>query len=636
MKRRYPLVVFAAVAALLFGAISSPAAAARLTLKLKVDGTTRTALVEPGQQATTTPSPLVLVFHSYRGSPELMATRFAGSWPEATFVYPQGLTIRNPFENSTAPGWQHLPGDYNDRDLRFVDALLREISATVRVDERQVYSTGFSSGAFFTYLLLALRPERFAAFAPVAIEAPPYLKWARVPRPVLIVQGKHDYPGAAEWARNQILRLNGCGPAVMEWSPNTVSYQPCNSRQPVIWSLFDGGHMWPQGASGPIVRFFKEHALPAPLLPSDIEPSVPDEGQGAGAMLVSVAGTGLAGFSGDGGSATAARLNFPQSVALDSAGQLFIADSNNFRIRKVGPDGTIMTAAGSNLAGFNQADRATRAQLYGPEGLALDRMGQLFIADTYNRRVLKAAPDGAIRTMAGIGPHEEMVISFSGDGGPGIRAELSFPTGLAVDRDGNLFIADTENHRIRKVGLDGTITTIAGTGMAGFSGDGGAATAAQLHAPWGLAVDREGSLFIADAGNHRVRKLLPDGTITTVAGVGTPGLSGDEDAATAAALNHPTGVAVDSQGTLFIVDLRNHRIRKVRPDGTITTVFGAAAAGGSGDASSTPRYYPSSVAVDRAGNLLIADPFHQQVWKLSGIAAPGLIAGQLFAESGSG
>jgi DNA-binding beta-propeller fold protein YncE len=174
----------------------------------------------------------------------------------------------------------------------------------------------------------------------------------------------------------------------------------------------------------------------------------------------------------------------------------------------------------------------------------------------------------------------------------------------------------------------GIITTVAGTGLPGFSGDGGAATEARLNEPRGLAVDRQGNLYIADAANHRIRKMAPDGTLTSVAGTGTPGFSGDEGAAGAAQLNRPLAVAVDSEGTLFIVDSHNYRVRRVAPGGVITTMFGGEA--GSGVAASPGPYYPASVAIDRAGNLLIADPFNHRIWKVPGLAAPGLIAGQPF------
>jgi sugar lactone lactonase YvrE len=314
---------------------------------------------------------------------------------------------------------------------------------------------------------------------------------------------------------------------------------------------------------------------------------------------------------------------------LDSAGSLFIADTGILRVRKVGPEGVITSVAGNGQFESRGSDRADRAPLLWPEGLVLDHNGNLFIADTYNRQVRQVTPDGALRTVAGKERPDTGPIRFSGDGGPGPQAELSFPTGLAVDRAGNLFIADTENHRVRKVDPNGTITTITGTGTAGFSGEGSTATSAELNAPRGLALDRAGNLFIADSANHRVRKLTPDGTIVTVSGTGVPGFAGDGGAATNGQLNRPLGLAADSSGNLFIVDSLNYRIRRVSPDGTITTVFGSGSTG-DGETEVTSRHYPSSVAVDPEGNLLIADPFHHRIWKVAGVATPGLIAGQPF------
>jgi sugar lactone lactonase YvrE len=259
--------------------------------------------------------------------------------------------------------------------------------------------------------------------------------------------------------------------------------------------------------------------------------------------------------------------------------------------------------------------------------VTVDRQGNLYVADTLDRLVRKVTPAGVITTVAGRKPIGA-TIGFSGDGGPGLGAQLSFPTGLAIDRDGRLFIADSENHRVRMVDPAGTITTVAGTGVAGAAGDHGPARQAELNEPWGVACDQEGNLFIADASNHRVRKVAPDGTITTVAGTGTAGFSADEGDAARAQLNHPIGVAADSQGNLFIVDQRNYRVRRVAPNGVISTVFG----GTDNNSATAPPYCPAGVAIDGAGNLLIADPFNHRIWKVSGVAAPGLIAGQPFPE----
>jgi predicted esterase/sugar lactone lactonase YvrE len=578
------------------------------TWKRSIDGVPRTALVYPGEEATSRPSPLVFVFHGFGGRAGEDWSGIARAWPEATVVYPHGLPVQFPGTQVTAPGYQWVPGQFEDRDVRFVDALLDDLSATFRVDERRVYVAGISNGALLTYVLMTMRPERFAAFAPVSGFPVPSLKWSRVPRPVLIIHGRRgDFDlSLAEWARDQLLRVNGCNSEAVEWAPGALLYGPCGSQQPVIVWLHERGHEWVPSSAEIVVRFFKEQALPG-AAPASASPA--DVAAG-----IAAAGSGKAGFSGDGGIAAAAQFCFPESVALDRAGNLFIADTANYRVRRVTPEGVITTVAGTGLQSFDAdpAPLAVNAHLTYPEAIALNARGDLFIADTYKHLVRKVDPEGMIRTVAG-------------------PTELSFPTGLAVDGAGHLFMADSENHRVLRAAPDGALTAAAGTGTPGFSGDGGAATGARLNVPSGLAVDRRGNLFIADAANHRIRKVAPDGTITTVAGSGTAGFSGDGGAATAAQLNQPSSMAIDSRGSLFIVDRLNHRVRQVGRTGTITTVFGGEAGGEGTSAHAAPRFSPFSVAADREGNLLIVDPFHHRVWKVAGIAAPGLVAGRPFS-----
>jgi DNA-binding beta-propeller fold protein YncE len=233
------------------------------------------------------------------------------------------------------------------------------------------------------------------------------------------------------------------------------------------------------------------------------------------------------------------------------------------------------------------------------EGVVVDAAGNLYIADCSQRVVRRVTSEGT--SMILVGP-----------------PELAMPTGLALDSTGHLYISDGQRHRVLKVGPAGAVATAAGTGVAGCSGDGGPAAAARLGEPWGLAVDQPGSLYIADAGNHRVRRVAAHGLIFTVAGVGRAGFSGDGGPATAAQLDRPLDVAVDSEGNLFLVDSLNGRVRKVGGDGVITTVFHG---GGKGDAGA--HHYPARVAVDAAGTLLIADPFQHLVITITGVAAPG-------------
>ncbi|MGO9538588.1 MAG: HYR domain-containing protein [Limisphaerales bacterium] len=328
-------------------------------------------------------------------------------------------------------------------------------------------------------------------------------------------------------------------------------------------------------------------------------------------IITTAAGNGINGYSGDYGQATNASLSLsadadpfaPSGVALDASGNLFIADVDNGRVRKVDNNGIITTVAGGGHYGLGDGGAATSASLIGPSGVAVDASGNLFIADTWNNRIREVDPDGIITTVAGNGSY-----GYSGDGGQATSASLAGPSGVAVDASGNLFIADTYNNVIRKVDNNGIITTVAGGGHYGL-GDGGAATSASLVQPSGVAVDAFGNLFIADTYNNVIRKVDNNGIITTVAGGGHYGL-GDGGAATNASLVQPSGVAVDASGNLFIADTWNNRIREVDPDGIITTVAGNGSLNYSGDggqATSASLAGPSGVAVDASGNLFIAD-----------------------------
>ena len=289
----------------------------------------------------------------------------------------------------------------------------------------------------------------------------------------------------------------------------------------------------------------------------------------AAGTITTVAGNGTAGFSGDGGLATNAGLAYPSSVAVDTAGNFSIADLLNQRVRRVdAATGIITTVAGNGSFGFSgDGGLATNASLAFPSSVAVDAAGNVFIADVSNQRIRRVdAATGIITTVAGNG-----TFGFSGDGGLAIDASLNDPIGVAVDSAGNLFIADTFNQRIRRVdAATGIITTVAGNGTFGFSGDGGLATDASLSRPTAAALDSAGNLFIADQSNQRVRRVdAATGIMTTVAGDGTFGYAGDGGLATDACLKNPAGVAVDSAGNLFIADQSNHRIRHVEGSGTV-------------------------------------------------------------------
>ena len=341
-------------------------------------------------------------------------------------------------------------------------------------------------------------------------------------------------------------------------------------------------------------------------------------------IITTVAGTNVSGFSGDGGAASNARINFPCGVTADAYGNFFIADTSNNRIRRVNTNGFITTVAGTNSSGFSgDGGAATNAKLFSPSGEALDAFGNFFIADTSNGRIRRVDTNGIITTVAGTSTR-----GFYGDGGAATNALLSSPFGVAVDVFGNLFIADPNNSRIRKVDTNGIITTVAGTNSAGFSGDGGAATIAKLNSPYGIAVDVFGNLFIADSGNSRIRKVDTNGIITTVAGTNSAGFSGDGGAATNAKLNTPYGVALDAFGNLFIADSGNSRIRKVDTNGIITTVAGTNSAGFSGDggaATNAKLNTPYGVVFDTFDNLLIADYNNSRIRKVNLSGSPLLV-----------
>jgi len=339
------------------------------------------------------------------------------------------------------------------------------------------------------------------------------------------------------------------------------------------------------------------------------------------AIITTVAGNGTNSISGDGGAATNAALNYPAGVAMDSQGNLFIADYANNRVRKVNNNGIITTVAGSALAGNGNGSfsgdggPATSAALNGPYAVAVDAWGNLFIEDQGDDRVRKVNTNGIITTVAGNGTH-----SFSGDSGFATNAALANPAGVAVDVAGNLYIADFENLRIRKVFTNGIITTVAGNGNRSFSGDGGAAINAGLDSPYGLTVDAAGNLFIADTANERIRKVDTNGIITSVAGTGEGTFHGDGGAATNSALNQPTAVAVDAGGNLFIADLGNNRIRRVDTNGIITTVAGNGNRSFSGDggfATNGAVNTPLGIMVDTGGNLVFADTGNERIRKVS-------------------
>ena len=343
------------------------------------------------------------------------------------------------------------------------------------------------------------------------------------------------------------------------------------------------------------------------------------------AIIETVAGTGTSTFSGDGGAAISAALQNPNQVTLDSAGNLYIADSSNHRIRRVdAASGNISTIAGTGTSGFGgDGGAATSAQINFPNGLVLDSAGNLYFADENNHRIRRVDAAGNISTVAGTGAGG-IFGAFGGDGGPATSAAFRYPPNITLDSAGNLYIADYGNRRVRKVDASGNISTIAGTGAAGFSGDGGPATAAPVDGPTGVVLDSAGNLYIADTNNHRIRKMDPSGIISTIAGTGSAGFGGDGGRATAAQINFPRDVALDGAGNLYIADASNHRIRRVDASGNISTVAGTGTGGFSGDggmASAAQINDPRGIAVDSASRYIyIADSDNNRIRRISGVA----------------
>lgn len=335
-------------------------------------------------------------------------------------------------------------------------------------------------------------------------------------------------------------------------------------------------------------------------------------------MITTFTGFGYLGSCGLGGPATAAAASSVYGLAADSGGSVFLADRANAQVRKVGPDGIITAFAGNGQSGFSgDGGPAVDAQFVDVRGLALDSAGNLYLADTAGSRVRKVDANGIITTLAGTG-----VSGFSGDGGPATQAQIEMPWGIAVDASGNVFVAslgsssdlpfprDGNNARIRKIATDGTITTIAGTGVPGFSGDGGPATKAQFARPTGLAIDRTGNLLVVDSGNHRIRQIDRSGKISTIAGTDVMGFSGDGGPAAKASFSIPWAISTDQMGNVFISDITNNDVRMINTKGIITTVAGTAPGGYNGDNISATAAWlarPYAVAAGPNGRIYSAD-----------------------------
>ena len=345
--------------------------------------------------------------------------------------------------------------------------------------------------------------------------------------------------------------------------------------------------------------------------------------------ISTIAGTGVSGYSGDGGQAVNAKLNDPRGIVTDPAGNVYFCDRDNNVVRKIDLNGVITTIAGTGVAGYNGDNiPGTKAQLDTPWRVTMDPAGNLYIADALNDRIRKLAPNGIITTVVGNG-----LAGYSGDGGAATSATLRVPEQAELDAFGNMFIADSGNNVIRKVDVNGIITTVAGNGFGasigdangeggGYSGDGGPATKAELNLPISVAVDPSDNLWISDQGNNVIREVNgATGIISTVAGIfNVYNYTGDGGLATKATFNGPAGIARDTAGNLYITDYGNNALRVILTDGTIHTVAGNGNAGYTGDGGPATKAEMNSlrqVAVGTFGDIYIADSLNNAIRKLS-------------------
>jgi len=337
-----------------------------------------------------------------------------------------------------------------------------------------------------------------------------------------------------------------------------------------------------------------------------------------------------AAYLGDGRPAEQLLICNPMGLALNHAGELLVSDRGRGRrgrvVWRIDPNGIAHILAGTGLRGDASAPSALGMSFERPEGMAVAEDGSLFLSDGFNHAVYRIAPDGSATRVAGTG-----VKGYSGDGGPGPLAQLHRPADLRLDSAGNLFIADVQNHCVRKLDRNGTITTVAGIGQRGFSPDGTVAVRARFDRPWGILIDHRDRLIIADSLNHRVRVIDPEGRLVTIAGTGDRGFSGDGGPATEAKFNSPEGLFEDAAGRLYIGDELNHAIRLMDLDGTVSTVMGTGAPGRAvlGQAAhGAPLNDPENVIVDPAGDVVITDGDNGRVVRITKDGTVHLLAGK--------
>ena len=320
-------------------------------------------------------------------------------------------------------------------------------------------------------------------------------------------------------------------------------------------------------------------------------------------LVTTFAGSGSNGSAN--GRGTAASFQYPYGVTVDSSGNVYVADTYNQLIRKIDPTGTVTTLAGSGS--YGSADGVgTTASFYYPKGVAVDSSGNVYVVDVGNNLIRKIDTAGTVTTLAGSG-------SAGSTNGVGTAASFNYPYGVAVDSSGNVYVADTSNHLIRKIDTVGTVTTLAGSGSAGSAN--GVGTVASFYYPYGLAVDASGNVYVADTYNQLIRKIDTSGTVTTLAGSGSDGSA--NGIGTAASFSNPSGVAVDPIGNVYVADTDNNLIRKIDTSGTVTTIAGSGSTGSANGVGTAASFnYPFGVAIDSYGNMYVADQSNSLIRKI--------------------
>ena len=373
--------------------------------------------------------------------------------------------------------------------------------------------------------------------------------------------------------------------------------------------MFDP-HSW----GGSAAKGFRLLRLGALLALAGCDAPAPQAGpvcENAG-VICTVVGTGRSQFDGDGKPASATSLYFPLDVCFDTAGRPLVLDWNNFRVRRVNEDGTIETVIGNGFEAepVNGAPAITTS-LHHASDLETDAEGNVYIAGNHASFVFRIDADGLVAIVAGNGEY-----GYDGDGGPAKQAALGAPFGVAPTADGGFYFSDVEQHVIRVVDANGVISTAAGDGVAGYAGDGGPATSARLHGPTRLRVADNGDLYICDTDNHVIRRIERNGNITTIAGTGEPGYDGGGGAATAAKFNSPHDLRFAPDGDLYIADSGNNVIRRIDRAEIVSTVIGTGVAGFAGDgmaAKDCRLDRPSGVIFDGEGSMWISDTYNQRV-----------------------